>query len=338
MRRRAEVAGSGVGAGVAAAFSLALGVALLGPAPVLAQSGGVHDLAAACAQGRGEAATLRCADAALAAHAIQGGLGLLVAAGGAYPVSPSTAGHRLEGSPRIVVDGGTTFGSFRHPDLSGSDGGAAPDRRTMVWAGRITAGAGIFEGFSAAPTVGGIGSLDAVATLRVMALPSSRGISGSAASAGAGLRVGILRESFSLPGVTLTGMVHRLGTIRHGDLDDAGAQVTVGPRVTSLRLETGKDMLALGVTGGAGLDRISGEAEVSVVTEGGEVGSTSPVRLRQTRRYLFAGVNYTWLVTQLAGELAWSPGRELSTELQGTGPFQPGSSNLQGTLTFRILY
>lgn len=317
---------------------LLAGVCLMvAPASLLGQSG-VHGLAAACAEGHGEAATLRCADAALAARAIQSGLGLLVAAGGAYPVSPSTAGHRLEGSPRIVVDAGAAFGSFRHPDLSRLDGGGAPDRRTTVWAGRISAGVGIFEGFSAAPTVGGIGSLDAVATLRVMGLPSSREISGSAASLGAGVRVGLLRESFSLPGVTLTGMYHRLGTIRHGNVDDAGAQVTVGPRVTSLRLETGKDMLALGVTGGVGLDRISGDAEVEVRTEGGEVGSTSPVGLRETRRYLFAGVNYTWLVTQLAGEVAWSPGRELSQELRGTGPFQPGSSNLQGTLTFRILY
>lgn len=310
---------------------------LVAPVPLLGQSG-VNGLAATCAEGRDEAVALRCADAALAAHAIQGGLGLLVAAGGAYPVSPSTAGYRLEGSPRIVVDGGVTFGSFRHPDLSGADGGAAPDRRTTVWAGRISTGVGIFEGFSAAPTVGGIGSLDAVATLRVMRLPSSRGISGSWASLGAGVRVGLLRESFSLPGVTLTGMYHRLGTIRHGDLGSGDAQVTVGPRVTSLRLETGKDMLALGVTGGAGLDRISGRAEVEVVPEGGEAGSTVSVKLRETRRYLFAGLNYTWLVTQLAGELAWSPGRELSPELRGTGPFQPGSSNLQGTLTFRVLY
>jgi hypothetical protein len=277
-----------------------------------------------------------CAQSALAAHALQGGIGLLVAGGGAVPVSPSTAGHRMEGSPRIVVDGGLNLGRLSHADLSRA-GTEARETTTTALVGRLTATAGVFEGFSLAPTVGGVGSLDGVVTLRFVRLPSSDGFAGTTASVGAGARVGLLRESFSLPGVTLTALHHRPGTIRYGDLEETGRRMVLEPRVTSTRLEIGKDMLAVGITGGAGLDRMSGRARISVSSDG-QTNRSTPRSLSQTRRYLFAGVNYTWLVTQLSGEVTWSPGEDLGDPFWPREAVAVDPSNLQLALTFRVIY
>lgn len=317
----------------------ALLAVLAGPTASLAQdTDAPFALAAACGEDGGEALARRCADAALAAVAIQEGIGLLIGTGGAFPASPSTAGHRTAGSPRIVLDGGISFASFRHPDLRESDpNGGAREVRTTPWAVRLTGAAGLFEGFSVAPTVGGIGSLDLVGALRILALPSGRGIRGSSTILGAGVRLGLLRESFSLPGVTLTGMYHRVGTIRHGRLQRDGARTSVRPGLTSVRLEAGKELWPLGVVAGVGLDRTGGRAAVAARAEGVD-GSSPPMQMDRTRRYLFAGVNYTRLVTQIAAEFAWSPGSSVDPALTGTGPHRPGGSGLQGTVTFRLLY
>lgn len=293
-------------------------------------------LALECAGQSGGVIAELCGQSALAAHALQGGVGLLIAGGGAVPVSPSTAGHRMEGSPRIVVDGGLNLGRLRHADLNHA--GAEPrETTTAALMGRLTATAGIFEGFSLAPTVGGVGSLDGVVTLRFVRLPSGDGFSGTTTSLGAGARLGLLRESFSLPGVTLTALHHRPGTIRYGNLEETGRRMVLEPRVTSTRLEIGKDMLAAGVTGGAGLDRMSGRARISVASDG-ETGSSTPRELGQTRRYLFAGVNYTWLVTQITGEVTWSPGRDLADPFWPREAVSVDPSNLQLALTFRVIY
>ncbi len=318
-----------------AALVLALAVLLTAPAPAAAQSA-IGELHQRCAAGAGEELSSLCLQSALATHTLHGGLGLLVAAGGSHPVSPSTAGRRMEARPRIVVDGGLSLASVNHLDLSRAEAGPRETRSTFV-AGRLTAAAGIFDGFSLAPTVGGVGSLDGVLTLRVVRLPGSDGFSGTAASVGAGVRLGVFRESFSLPGVTLTAIHHRPGTIRYGDLEETGRRMVLEPRVTSARLEVGKDMLAMGVIAGAGLDRMSGRARIGART-GTQEGAAGPVSLTQTRRYLFAGLNYTWLVTQVSGELAWSPGRGVGEDVEVPAGIRTDAGGLQAALTFRVTY
>lgn len=277
-----------------------------------------------------------CAQSALAAHILQGGVGLLVGAGGALPVSPSTAGQRMEGAPRVVVDGGLNVGRVEHLDLL-SSGSTARSTTSTLLAGRITATAGVFEGFSPAPTVGGMGSVDGVVTLRFVRFPSGAGFSGTSASVGAGARLGLLRESFSLPGVTLTALHHRPGTIRYGNLEESGRRVVLKPRVTTARLEVGKDLLALGATGGVGFDRMSGRARIAVEANG-EGANAGPVSMTQTRRFVFGGINYTWLVTQISGEVSWSPGQDLPDDFWPREAVSLEDGNLQAAITFRIIY
>jgi len=288
----------------------------------------------------------RCADAALTAQALQSGLGLLMTAGGPVPASPSTAGRRRAAQPRIVVDGGLAWVSFRHPDLQGAPSqGRIRDRRAFTVGPRLTGAVGLFEGFSPVPGVGGILAVDAVGMLQYLRLPESAGFSGGTAGWGGGLRVGVFRESFTLPGFTISGMHYRMGRVLYGDLESAGAQTSLRPRATSLRAIVGKDLLTVGVSGGLGWDRYGGSSRIEArVPQGGIPGgavlsgSGGPEDLRLSRRYLFVGANFTWVVAQVAGEVVWAGGTSPLPTAEGTSPYRPGGRELQGTLSARITF
>ncbi len=324
------------------AVSLLVGVAL---AAAAAGQTAADRLWGACIAGApgNELFQQRCGDAALTAQALQSGFGLLMTAGGPIPASPSTAGRRRADQPRIVLDGGMGWVSFRHPDLQGAPSdGRLRDRRAFTVSPRLTGAVGLFEGFSPVPGVGGILAVDAVGTLQYLRLPDSAGFDGGTTGWGAGVRIGAFRESFSLPGVTLSAMHHRMGRVLYGSLEGAGAQVSLRPRATSIRAIVGKDLLAVGLSGGLGWDRYGGNAriETRVPAPGGGTlaGSGGPEDLRQSRRYLFLGANFTWVVAQVAAEVVWAGGATPVPEAVGSGPYRPGGRQLQGTLTGRITY
>lgn len=280
-----------------------------------------------------------CGDAALALQSLHGGVGLLMTAGGSVPASPSTAGHRMESTPRLVFDAGATWVSFRNPVFGASDA-TASDRRSLVVGGRLTAVAGIFHGFRPAPTVGGVLALDAVGTVELVRVPDSPASSPARWGWGAGVRLGIFRESFSLPGVTLSTMYYRSGQLTYGN-EEIGGLAVLEPSVTSFRLIVGKDLWPVGLSSGIGLDRYRGRGriEARVPDGGGTAASASGFRdLRMNRHYLFAGLNYTWLITQVTAEVTWARKPSPLAELEGTGPFRPGDRELQGVFGFRLIY
>ncbi len=323
---------------------LALAFVLIGlPAPAAAQAAPSLTPRESCIQAESEPPPARCHEAALALDALAAGLSLTLSAGGALPTSPSTAGKRLGGSPRIVTDAGLLFGAFRSPDLRAPAGPSGfPEARHRLIGARAAVVIGLFGGFSPAPTVGGVLSLDAVGTARY--LRTGDGFDQDLFAWGGGVRLGLLRESFTLPGVTLQLIHLRGGEVEYGTLDPGGAAIRVRPNVTSIRGGIGKDLLAFGIAGGVGYDRITGEGSLAVTGREGEgsvgfsdtMGSSDFTR---ERRYLFGGVNLTWVVFQIAGEVSWAlaPNRD-PLLVTGTGPYDGQNGTFHGALTARITY
>lgn len=262
--------------------------------------------------------------------------------GGALPASPSTVGRRLPGSPRIVVDLGATWARFSHPGLSYTASGTATEEQSVLAGGRATAVVGVFDGFSPVTGVGGILAVDAVAGVKWVRVPDSPVGPGSTLGWGGGLRIGVFRESFSLPGITFSATHDRAGALRYGTEEEPGAWVELEPAVTSFRAIAGKDLWPVGLSVGIGWDlyRGAGRIEARLAAEGDrqEVVATRSRDLSLDRRYLFAGLNYTWVVTQVAAEVTWTQAATPSTSLQGTGPFRPGDRELQGAVTLRLIY
>jgi hypothetical protein len=241
-----------------------------------------------------------------------------------------------------VFDGGVTLARFNHPTLesplpAGGDSGS----ESSVVGGRLAVAMGLFDGFSPLPTVGGVLALDAVAALRLLQVPDSPSSTGSRVGWGGGVRLGIFRESFSLPGVTFSAVRYGSGSIRYGVSSGEGALVQLEPSLTSYRLVAGKDLWPVGISAGIGWDRYrgTGRFEVRVPEGGGDpITARAAGELHMNREYLFAGLNYTWLVTQVAAELTWAKRASPLADLQGTGDFNPGGRELHGTVTLRLIY
>lgn len=342
-RRRAR----GPGLGPALALSAVLATVPMA-GPLAAQTAAERAFASCSAGAAGSTALARrCADGVLAAQAFQSGLGFLMTAGGPIPASPSTAGRRLSTQPRVILDAGLGWASFRHPDLGTvPTEGRLRDRRTTAIGPRISGAVGLFEGFAPVPGVGGVLAVDLVAMAQYLRLGESSAFSESAVGWGGGVRVGAVRESFSLPGVTLSAIHLRLGGVSNGVPEASGARVWLRPRATSLRAIVGKDLWTVGLSGGVGWDRYGGailvEAEVPTglapPAPATVTGVGGPVDLKMRRRYLFVGANFTWIVAQAAAELVWADSASPVTVFEGSGPYRPGDRELQGSLSFRVTF
>lgn len=306
---------------------LLLAAAVLLPAPARGQT--VADLAATCAP----FAPGRCVEAAVAARTLQLHVGLLAGLGSEVPGSAATLGRRLGTTPRIALSARSAFAHVAVPDLT--DGGPPPSRETtaVVPAVHGSLAVGVFDGVRITPTVGGLLSLDLLGSTSAVFLPKGDGFGGMVAALSVGARVGILREGFTVPGVSVSLSRRLAATATLGDLaaGDATA-VEIAPRVWSVRATAGKDLLSVGVTAGVGWDRYGGDARVRVAA-GLPAGVRAP--LRSSRTLVFAGASLNFLVLQLSAEAGWARGAGAVQGYEGA-PFDPAAGTGWGGLAFRL--
>lgn len=307
----------------------ALGLATAGGA--LAQAPG--DLAARCAMSGGDPD--RCANAEVAARVLVGQTGLLAGLGSEVPGSSSTLGTKLGSSPRLSASlrlGGMSVGL---PDLFDEGLGTTAEASFLVPAVHAGLGVGLFDGFSPMATVGGVLSLDVFGSLAFVMPPSSEGFQGSATGATLGARLGVLRESFTLPGVTVSASRRFGGEVGLGSMELGDpASLTVDPAVTSLRVTVGKDLLGVGVLAGWGWDDSSTDAVLTVAGVGPEPATvTGPVDVG--RRLYFGGLSMNFLLLQLSLEGGWAEGYP---DLPGGSPssFDPERGSAFASVALRF--
>ncbi len=245
-----------------------------------------------------------CRVAAQTIEALQPQVGMLIAGGNPTIGTASTGGLRLGILPRVSVTGQANVVMGRVPDLrevrsTPSDGIEYGELTFAAPSLSGTATVGVFRGMDVAPTIGGLGALDLVASatwVPFRLLESDDVRPGSAdISWGGGVRVGLLRESFTLPGASISVMYHRLGSVDYGEIcpDRLAASTTDGQGYTleqgacvstqpgsgergdlgelhfdlsswSTRVVVSKHILGLGLAAGVGYDRISSDLEVAV--------------------------------------------------------------------------
>jgi len=288
-----------------AALSLA---AVVGPMawflPAEAQTPG--QVAGSCVQAGGD--LNRCVDVAVAARALTGDLVLLSGWGSEVPGSASTLGRKIGNTPRLATSLRLGTGSIGLPDIFDQGTGAAPDVAFLVPAASFAVALGVLDGFSPMPTVGGVLSLDLVGSVAVVMPPSAQGFHGRGTAASVGARVGILRESFTLPGVTVSAVRRFISGSALGriDLGDPAA-LEVDPAVTSVRATVGKDLFGVGVLAGVGWDDASAETLVAVTRMSGEPAQVRS-RMDADRRLYFGGLAMNFLLLQLSLEGGWAQG------------------------------
>jgi len=276
--------------------------ALLLAAPVQAQDG----LRAACEDAPADAAF--CRTVALGAEALLPVLVVAAEGGSPVPGTASTLGMRLTSMPRWTLGGRTTLAWANAPDLRVRGGGNT--LQLMPAAFGIDGSVGLLPGWSPLPTVGGVASLDVLFGLSIVPLLATDqygGVGGWSWAAGA--RVGALRESFTLPGVSLSAMYRQLRNVSLGDaeLEDADSYIETDLSVLSARFAASKAILLLNLTGGVGYDVIIGDVHF------GYDASTGPVRLtadaaRMERVTFFGELSYTLMVLNFVLAGGWQQG------------------------------
>lgn len=279
---------------------------------------------------------------AQAAEMTQSRLGIGLAGGTAIPGTASTLGLRIGGLPRISVDARASMALSKVPDIrrQGSTG-------QVTWPlGSLDADAavGVFQGFSPAPTVGGMFSLDLLGSVGVVPVPSSKGFQGGQPVTWAlGARLGLLRESFLLPGVSVSAMYRRLGTISYGDsvmLKTYDAYFSSDLRDTSLRLAVSKNLTFVGLAGGIGYDTYRSDVGFGFknpTTSGPPRFDIPTTTITSHRTSFFGDVSLNFVLLNLVGEIGWQNGGALPTVPLPPGTvFNPKKGALFGGVSLRL--
>ncbi len=315
---------------------LALAVAALGVVAA-ATPGAAQDrerLMERC--GAGQPHLVSCRDGAFAAEAVTGGVGLALSGGNEFPGTASTLGYRFGTTPRVAASLRLGVTDVAVPAIGGGVGDAPG---TSSWIPALQGGMAVslFDGFRPRPTVGGLLAVDGLLTGSIAFLPSGGGYDGSVSAFGYGFRVGLLRESFTLPGVTASVVRRHGGQVEWNGVRGAvpGAVVLDGVRTTSVRATVGRELMALGIQVGLGWDRATADGTMQPAGGGSSVAFEG---LAADRTLFFGGVTFTRLVTQFHGELAYASGYEARADGAGGDRYDPTGGSLLATLTFRILF
>jgi len=325
----------------------AIAAALVVSAAPLAAQG---DIETVCNEFSGNSqAQSRCAAVAQAVDAAQPQLGILLAGGNPTLGTASTGGVRLGLIPRFSVTARVNVVGARLPDIREvqSSGGSVDVDEFAVPAPAVGANVslGLTNGFSVAPMIGGFGAIDLLGSVTVLPLSLAGDDFGdNAYSWGAGARVGLMRESFITPGVSVSLMYRNLGEVSFGDVCEGSEVPVSGNRSTcagggdfgeisfgltnlSGRAAISKRLLGLGLTAGVGYDKFNTDANFAfrspVVAGAEQIFRFEDVEVDNDRWSAFLDGSFTLLFGSIVGEIGWMQGADPIGNFPSTSDFDP---------------
>jgi hypothetical protein len=258
-----------------------------------------------------------CVAVADAMHILQPRLGIALSGGNPVPGTASTLGRRLGTMPRVSLAARVTAARLDLPPIEAV--GNSSDVDFGVTSLAADASVGVFQGFALLSTVAGVGSVDVLASVGMVPLPGSEGFDGSPFTWAAGARIGLLRESFTAPGVSVSAMYRSIADVEYGNVDvgllggdgDAFFQLS-DYNVTSLRGVIGKRLLGFGLAAGAGYDRYRSDVLIRVrdpaLTDQNRVRELRLDEWSRSRASLFGNASYTFLLVTFVAEAGWQQG------------------------------
>jgi hypothetical protein len=229
---------------------------------------------------------------------VRTGIGLV----GGNPVlgASSTLGMRLRALPRLTMAARVTGVQLDVPDVTSPT--ASGDVGNLATSINLDAAVGVFSGLSLLPTVGGFGSIDVLASYGWLSLPDEY-VQDNISSWAVGLRIGILRESFTAPGIAVSGMFRSIEGQTFGSFfgpsNTAGTYFIVRDhKVWSGRATVGKRILMLGAVAGIGYDKFTGIGEI----QNGSTFNVESTDFDNSRTTLFANLSWTMLLLNIVAE------------------------------------
>ena len=298
------------------ALGLLILLVLLSPSAGSSQQG--QALVAGCVTGTPQF-PLACVDATLAARNLITDTGFLLSLGSA---APGSWGPLRRNTPRFDVSF-RVAGLRAHIPVVTHEPAVGQARGNFVLKtiqGNLVAG--LFEGFQVKPTVGGLLSLDLLAQGHFLFLPKEVGLDSKMGAFSLGIRLGLVRETFTLPGIAVSVSRRFIAPLT---LDwrspRYSTDLVIKPSISSIRLTIGKSISSLGLMAGAGLDSHNSEVELIVLPQGSDPTEfNAPLAIR--RPVFFSGVSLSLLILQLSTEVGWAFGPPM-LEGHAPGPIDP---------------
>ncbi|WP_420129962.1 hypothetical protein [Longimicrobium sp.] len=341
-------------------WALAAAAALLA-APAAAQG----DIETICDQFAGTPGSRaeRCGMVAQAVDAAQPQLGILMAGGNPTLGTASTGGVRLGMIPRVSLTGRINVVGARMPDIRQASEDETKEFSIPTPAIGANLAMGLTQGISVAPAIGGFGAIDLLASVSVLPLELvGDDFGNNAFSWGAGARVGLIRESFVMPGVSVSLMYRSLGDVKFGTVcagtetpsvvapDDPSrrtcnaqgdfGEIDLGLDNWSARAAVSKRLLGLGLTAGVGYDRFETSADFAFAlppTAGNrEVIRFTDVAVDNDRWSAFVNGSFTILFGSLVAELGWMQGSDPIQGFPSTSDFDPNEGTFFGSIGARL--
>lgn len=245
-----------------------------------------------------------CLLAVATTRAVQERVGIALWGGNPVPGTASTLGMRIGSTPRYSASGSLALVPATLPPLLDRSDGRG--ERVMLPSFSMMGTVAILPGWSPLPTIGGVLSVDVLGGLSVVRLPDGFQ-DGAAVGWQAGVRVGALRESFTMPGVSVTASYGRSGSVTYGDppgettdgftsgsISDLSAMLAASRRISAIRL-----------TGGVAAHRYVSDARVGYGTQGQIGPVVEQGTVTTSRRSWFANASWTSFIFHSSAELGW---------------------------------
>lgn len=276
--------------------------------------------------------TTLCLGGAVSTQAVLGHVGLATGLGSEVTGTASNLGTRVGGGPRIAftLRAGTVDAGMIDPaDVAGT---AEKGFRASALHAGVTLG--LFDGFRLMPTVGGFLATDVFGGGSVVLLPVDAGFVGNAKSYGVGVRVGIFREGFSIPGLSVSWARRFSGAIEVGEPGVSPSAFEVEPSTTSIRATIGKDIHAVELLAGMGWEEYIGASTLEVNDGFGGRGSALG-DMSGSRRLYFGSAAMTFsILLTLSLEGGWAEGFE---SIPGySGEYDPAGGAAFGSASIRL--
>ncbi len=275
-----------------------------------------------------------CRDVIVGLQVFQAEAGLLLVGGNPVLGTASPIGTRFRFIPRLYLGARINFVFVDVPNLT--DPGSGGTLSFPAAMPQLDVSVGLFNGFSPDLTLGGLLAVELLGSLSAVILPGGEGFQRNATGFGIGARLGLLRESFTAPGISISGMYKWTSRAEFGDViaGDA-AQFSSDLRVLSLRGGISKSFLFLGLAGGLGWDRYMSDVAFALAGPIGVIeilpeGNRSD--LTTERWSAFVDLSYILLFFNIVGELGW---QEIEKFVISTGD-EIESGNLFGAIGIRL--
>jgi hypothetical protein len=354
-----------------------LGVGLFAPTAVAAQSGGDAGVGAACTNIPVTfAADTRdfCFTVAQAVESLQPQVGIVIAGGNVTPGSATHGGLHLTSLPGLTITGKVNIVSAHFPDVSDANSGVGRvtgEKSLPAPVVQGTAALGIFRGLNPSPGASGLGSIDLLGSVSWLPIKASQlhgfGENTATTAFGFGGRLGLIKESFVTPGVSVTVMYHSLGQVSYGsvcaqdaptaglagdeyELESGSCPTTGDPgelafdlKDVSTRAQIAKHVGLFGFAAGVGYD--SWKSEIDYGFRGNCTGvpncfvRVTNADLDSDRFSAFGNASVGGILGSLVGEVGWLQGDDpIAGYNSAASEFDPKKGTIFGSVGLKLTF